>query len=74
MLVQLFAESIFNQISFVRMLDFIDLGVVDFSPHMLLIDTLIFVTPNVFGDSKIDLMYVNKFGELSPLGGLFLDI
>lgn len=63
-------ESIFNQISFVRMLDFIDLGVVDFSPHMLLIDTLIFVTPNVFGDSKIDLMYVNKFGELSPLGGL----
>lgn len=63
-------EAIFNQISFVKMLAFLDAGMVSFSPCMMVIDTLTFTIPNVLANAKSDLMYITKFGELSPLGGL----
>ncbi len=61
-------ESIFNQISFVRMLDFFNSGVVSFAPHMFAYDSVIFSLPRAFGGRED--IYINAFGILSPLGGL----
>lgn len=63
-------ESIFNQISFMKMLDFLNSGEVPFAPHMLFSDAVIFILPNMFSESKFSFMYELKFGQLSPLGGL----
>lgn len=61
-------ESIFNQISFLKMIAYQAHGIVPFAPHMLFVDSMIFTLPNIF-DASGDI-YVYKFGELSPLGGL----
>ncbi|EAX2717747.1 TPA: O-antigen polymerase, partial [Salmonella enterica subsp. enterica serovar Schwarzengrund] len=63
-------ESLFNQISFMRMLDWLHQGAVPFAPQMLFSDSAIFTLPTFLFDEKSSLMYINKFGELSPLGGL----
>ena len=63
-------ESLFNQISFLNMLEFLDDGAVAFSPLMLLHDIIFFTLPNLFSDSKHSIMYASTFGEISPLGGL----
>ncbi len=63
-------ESIFNQISFTKMLNFLNLGSVQFAPQQLFNDVILFTLPNVFAQSKNLLMYTSEFGNLSPLGGL----
>lgn len=63
-------ESLFNQISFLKMLEFLNSGAVGFSPLMFLHDVVFFTLPNFFSGSKYSILYVSKFGELSPLGGL----
>nr|WP_276558656.1 O-antigen polymerase [Enterobacter chuandaensis] len=63
-------ESLFNQISFIRMLDLLNQGVVPFAPHMLYVDSAIFTLPSFSDADKASQMYINNFGELSPLGGL----
>lgn len=63
-------ESLFNQISFMRMLDWLHQGAVPFAPQMLFSDSAIFTLPTFVFDEKSSLMYINKFGELSLLGGL----
>lgn len=63
-------ESLFNQISFIRMLGLLHQGMVSFAPHMLFADAAIFTLPSFSIDDKAMLMYINNFGELSPLGGL----
>lgn len=63
-------ESLFNQISFIRMLDLLHQGMVPFAPQMMFSDAAIFTLPSFSVDDKAALMYINNFGELSPLGGL----
>lgn len=63
-------ESLFNQISFIRMLDLLNHGSVPFAPQMLFFDSAIFTLPSFSNVEKASLMYINNFGELSPLGGL----
>ncbi|EJG2200472.1 O-antigen polymerase [Citrobacter freundii] len=63
-------ESLFNQISFIRMLGWLHGGHVPFAPEMLFSDSAIFTLPSFLFDDKLSLMYINNYGELSPLGGL----
>lgn len=63
-------ESLFNQISFIRMLGWLHSGLVPFTPEMLFYDSAVFTLPSFLIDDKSSLMYINNFGELSPLGGL----
>lgn len=61
-------ESIFNQISFLKMLEYYNNGIVPVAPHMLFLDSMIFTLPNIFEASGD--IYISNFGDLSPLGGL----
>ena len=61
-------ESLFNQFSFLTMLDKLNRQQVPFSAHMYILDALKFMIPGFF-DAREDI-YVSSFGNLSPLGGL----
>jgi len=61
-------ESVFNQVSFLKMIANNNGGIVPFAPHMLYFDSMAFILPNVF-DAYNDI-YAGSFGDLSPLGGL----
>jgi len=63
-------ESAFNQISFVRMLQHLQLGNTYFAPHQLISDVIIYTIPQFTSIAKSSLMHSHDFGELSPLGGL----
>lgn len=63
-------ESIFNQISFVKMLTFLNAQMVPFAPQNLIVDTFIFSLPSFDTTNKALLMSPSVFGNLSPLGGL----
>lgn len=63
-------ESLFNQISFVKMLGFLNHNMVPFAPFQLINDAFVFSLPVGGGVDKGSLMYTEIFGELSPLGGL----
>lgn len=61
-------ESLFNQISFVRMLDYHAAGRVDFVPHLMLMDIFTFRLPDFMSTGYN--FQLSSFGPLSPLGGL----
>lgn len=61
-------ESLFNQISFVRMLDYHAAGTVNFAPQLMLMDIFVFRLPGFLTTGYDFQLY--SFGSLSPLGGL----
>ncbi len=63
-------ESLFNQISFIRMLGWLHSWHVPFASEMLFSDSAIFTLPLFLFDDKLSLMYINNYVELSPLEGL----